>query len=184
MRLLTSSGRLCLAILVFAAGPVGAAVVYKWTDANGVVHYSDQPVEGAERIVTAGGSSNGIGGTTRAPSRPPPAAGRPAAAVALSIESPQKEQVFFGDEVVAVRLHAEPGLAPGQQVKWTLNGSALTDQGSSALNFALPPMPRGSYTLSATVVDSGSGESQAADSVTFYVRQPSALAPLDPLRKK
>ncbi len=40
-------GALALAAIPFA---VHAAIVYKWTDADGVVHFSDQPVPGAEKI--------------------------------------------------------------------------------------------------------------------------------------
>ena len=39
-----------LASLAAFAGQ--AAVIYKWTDAQGVVHYSDQPVPGAQKIYT------------------------------------------------------------------------------------------------------------------------------------
>lgn len=40
-------------VALLAALPVDAQAIYKWTDANGVVHYSDQPPPesaGAERI--------------------------------------------------------------------------------------------------------------------------------------
>ncbi len=40
-------------VALLAALPVDAQAIYKWTDANGVVHYSDQPPPesaGAERV--------------------------------------------------------------------------------------------------------------------------------------
>ena len=49
-----------LAAFLAGAFPAVAAVVYKWIDADGVVHFSDQPVPGAEKIMTTGGSSRGI----------------------------------------------------------------------------------------------------------------------------
>jgi hypothetical protein len=36
-----------IVLAAFAAFAAQAAVIYKWTDANGVVHYSDQPVPGS-----------------------------------------------------------------------------------------------------------------------------------------
>jgi hypothetical protein len=73
-------------------------------------------------------------------------------------------------------------LKPDQQITWNLNGSAL-DQAPDAVTFALPPLARGTYVIAATVKDTVTGETQTTDSVTFYVRQPSSLAPLNPLHK-
>jgi hypothetical protein len=172
--------RLWIALGLFAAFAAGAAVVYKWTDTEGVVHYSDQAVPGAEKIVTSSGSANGIGGSTRSPANTPtkvPPTGLDY--TAFAIESPAKEQVFFGDEIVPVRLRLEPGLKPNQTIAWHLNGKQLTDQPPDSLGFALQGgLPRGTYAVAATITDMVSGESQSTDSVTFYVRQPSELAPL------
>jgi len=170
--------RLWVAFTLFAAFAAGAAVIYKWTDADGVVHYSDQAVPGAEKIVTSSGSANGIGTEGRqAPAAAPlknPATGLDYSL--FTIESPAKEQVFFGDDIVPIRLHLEPGLKPNQSITWHLNGKPLDDQ-ADAMSFALQTLPRGAYAIAATVTDLGSGESQSTDSVTFYVRQPSELAP-------
>ena len=168
-----------MALALFASFAAGAAVVYKWTDQDGVVHFSDQPVPGAEMIITAGAAANGISaGASRAAPLPRNAAATAVAAVAaLAIESPAREQVFFNDDVVPVRLHVEPALQPTQTIAWNLNGAQLTDQGPQTLSFALQTLPRGTYVIGATVTDTATGSSQTADSVTFYVRQPSALSP-------
>jgi len=165
---------------LFAAFTAGAAVVYKWTDADGVVHYSDQAVPGAEKIVTSSGSGNGIGGPTRAVT-----VGAPPAKVAaglgysvMNIESPTAEQVFFGDEIVPIRIHLEPGLKPDHSLTWQLNGKPLDEQ-ANATSFSLQLLPRGTYAIAATLTDPTSGVSQSANSVNFYVRQPSQLAPLN-----
>jgi Domain of unknown function (DUF4124) len=172
--------RLWIALGLFAASAASAAVVYKWTDAGGVVHFSDQAVPGAEKIVTASGTNNGIGGQgTSTNPTPNAAAGKPAGSlkiIELAIDSPSKEQVFFGDDAVPVHLHLVPALQENQTVAWQLNGQQLDDQ-AGALSFTLQPMPRGSYTITAVVMDSASGESQSAEGITFYVRQPSELAP-------
>jgi hypothetical protein len=131
-----------------------AAVVYKWTDADGVVHYSDQSVPGAEKIYTS--EASGLGYVT------------------FAIISPTPDQTFFGDEVVAVNLSLEPGLKPEQTITWHLNGKELDDTSS---HFALPHLDRGAYVIAATITDQASGESRTSDSVTFYVRQPSELSP-------
>ena len=171
--------RLWFALGLVAACVADAAVVYKWTDADGVVHYSDQPVPGAEKITTSSSSSNGIGvGAARGPSVAAPAKKAPSRIeyTSFAIESPAKEQVFFGDDLIPVRLRLDPELKPNQTIGWYLNGSPLTDQSPTSHSFTLQSLPRGTYQISATITDTVTGESQNSD-VTFYVRQPSELSP-------
>lgn len=170
-----------MALGLVATCAVHAAVIYKWTDADGVVHYSDQAIPGAEKIVTSSNSSNGIGGGTHAQSAASaPSRQAPPSRVAyttFTIESPAKDQVFFGDEIIPVRLHLDPDLKPDQTITWTLNGAPLTDQPPTSRSFTLQSLPRGTYQISATLMDTVTGESQASEGVTFYVRQPSELSP-------
>jgi len=164
-----------LSALVSAAA---AAVVYKWTDSDGVVHYSDQPVPGAEKIVTSGGGTRGIlsqpmpsTGSGASPEKP-----KPHPAQHVTISSPAPDQTFTGGEPVSASLSAEPALTPSQTVSWTLNG-AHVGQDSNETQLTLPDLARGTYTLAATVSDSVSGESISADPVTFNVVRPSVLSP-------
>ena len=104
------------ALLIIAAFAVQAAVVYKWTDSDGVVHYSDQAVPGAEKITTTAFSRSG------APARANTAAvtagqqspKKAAAGVAyeeFSIASPTPEQTIFAAPVsVQLRLRNLPRL--------------------------------------------------------------------------
>jgi hypothetical protein len=164
---------------LLAAFAVQAAVVYKWVDADGVVHFSDQPSPGAEKIYTSSSSA------TPAASAPGSAAGsRPAPKIAavsglgyneFAIVSPTNEQTFFGDDVVPVRLNLEPALKPNQSITWHLNGKQLNFP--DATSFPLPRLDRGAYTLAATITDQETNELQSSNTVTFYVRQPSELAP-------
>lgn len=165
-----------LACLATFAGQ--AAVVYKWTDSDGVVHYSDQSVPGAQKIYTA--SSAAVGSASSA-SAPESRAANPQKAPAgigstlFSITSPTPDQTFFGDEIVSLHLALEPSLKAGQTITWHLNGRELDDQ---APNVTMPHMDRGTYVVAATVTDQTTGESRTTDTVTFYVRQPSELSPL------
>jgi len=169
-----------LAALAAFAGQ--AAVVYRWTDSDGVVHYSDQPVPGAEKIFTSG-SPTPAGSVPSDRSANP---GQPGPKKNVSpginysqfaITSPTAEQTFFGDEVIGVHLAVEPSLKPDQTITWHLNGRQLDDLGPAATQFSLPHLDRGTYAIAATVTDPTTGESTSTDSVTFYVRQPSSLSP-------
>ena len=180
MRHCNAIGRIWIAFGVLVACAAPAAVIFKWTDKDGLIHYSDQSVPGAEKIVTSSGSNNGIGGANRGSLSSGSSLAKPPLSrldyAAFSIDSPAKDQAFFGDELVPVRLHLEPDLKPQQGLTWQLNGAPLDERGNS-LDFALPALPRGTYTLSAVVTDLVSGETQHSE-VTFFVRQPSELAPL------
>lgn len=168
-----------LATLAAFAGQ--AAVIYKWTDSDGVVHYSDQPVAGAVKISTGSDPT----GRSASSARPTTDSQTPGAKkeepglgyTEFSITSPAPDQTFFGDDVVTVSLALNPGLKPNQAITWQLNGKQLDDQGPTTTQFSLPHLDRGSYTISATVTDQETGESRSTDGIGFFVRQPSALSP-------
>jgi hypothetical protein len=174
-----------IVLATLAAFASQAAVVYKWTDANGVIHYSDQPVPGAEKIVT----STSLSGGTASPAHAAASGTAPGAApkknagpglnyTQFAITSPLPDQTFFGDDVVSVHLSLDPALKPNQTITWHLNGKQLADQGPDTTQFTLGNLSRGTYAIAATITDQQTGESQSTDSVSFFVRQPSELAPL------
>jgi hypothetical protein len=164
------------ALATFAAQ---AAVVYKWIDPDGVVHYSDQPVPGAEKIYTSASATQGTApartGDSQAgnPQKPASALGY----TQFAITSPTPQQTFFGDEAINAHLALEPALKPGQTVAWQLNGAEFAAQTPTETAVTLPHLDRGTYAITATVTDPATGESRSTDSVTFYVRQPSELSP-------
>ncbi len=159
-----------------------AAVVYKWTDSSGVVHYSDQPVPGAQRIYTTSANMGTVAPPPSAADDPiPPPVVPPAPRVLgyteFAIVSPQPNQTFFGDEVITVSLSLNPALRQNHVLSWHLNGQELQGQGPNAEQFDLPHLDRNTYALTATITDPQTGDSRSTDSVTFFVHQPSALSP-------
>jgi hypothetical protein len=171
-----------IVLLSLAAFAGHAAVVYKWTDSDGVIHYSDQPVPGAEKIFTASGPTPGGSAASPRTANPVGSAAKKNVAPGLNysqfaITSPLPDQTFFGDDVISVHLALDPTLKPNQTITWHLNGRQVEDQGPTATQFALPHLDRGTYAIAATITDQTTGESSSTDSVTFFVRQPSALSP-------
>jgi len=79
--------------------------------------------------------------------------------------------------MVGVHLALAPGLKPNQIITWHLNGKQLGDLEPTSMQFTLPRLDRGTYSIAATITDQETGESQSTGSVNFFVRQPSALAP-------
>ncbi len=166
-----------LASLAAFAGQ--AAVIYKWTDAQGVVHYSDQSVPGAQKIYMTSPAAAGPGAPSNSnvqTSAIPGNAAKQEYSI-IAVTSPTAEQSFFGDEPIGVALALDPSLKAGDTVTWHLNGQQLADQGPGTTQFTLPHLDRGTYAIAATVTDPQTGVTQSTPSVTFYVRQPSALSP-------
>jgi hypothetical protein len=165
-------------LLPFAAH---ALVVYKWTDAQGVVHFSDQPVPGAEKVVTTSAPEHaGILGQTATGSAAPqakPKTDKTLSAAKIAIASPAPEQTFTGGESVPVSLSVDGDLKPSWTVVWTLNGAQVQGQGPTATAFTLTDLARGVYTIEATVTDASTGESKSTEAVTFNIMRPSLLSP-------
>ena len=84
---------------------VGAGEVYRWKDANGVWHYSDQPQPGAELVKSARLPSATPGGGSTPP--PPPVARAEAPPPALPEVTPQ----------VASQVRQEAATAKAEQCK-------------------------------------------------------------------
>ena len=158
-----------------------AVVVYKWTDAQGVVHLSDQPVPGAEKVLTssAPGHAGIMGQTTASPTAPAPKpkADKTLSAATIRIASPAPEQTFTGGDSVPVSLSVDGDLKPSWTVVWTLNGAQVQGQTPTTTSFALTDLARGVYTIEATVTDVATGETKSAEAVTFNIMRPSLLSP-------
>jgi len=173
--------RLWIVVGLLATAAGQAAVVYKWIDADGVVHYSDQPAPGAEKIATGvssarSGTSFGanVTATIAAPKKAPSS---PQDYTQFEIASPVPDETFTGNVPVNVHLNLNPSLLPNHAITWYLNGSPVANQSSESVNITLKDLARGSYSIAATVVDGVSGESRSTEAVTFYVREPSMLSP-------
>jgi hypothetical protein len=172
--------RIALGLVAIFAGriPVDAAVIYKWTDADGVIHFSDQAVPGAEKILTSSGSSArsvatpAAAGTTASTAKPKAAA---LTFSQFSIVSPANQETITGNQPINVNLALEPALKSSQTLSWTLDGAALTNQ-ANATSFTLEDVPRGAHTIVAMVEDQ-SGESKSTEPVTFYVMRTNLLSP-------
>ncbi len=172
--------KLWLALGVLTLCTANAAVIYKWTDADGMVHFSDQSVPGAERVVTGTPNSSDA---PKAPPPPPTAAAQTRkdvlAYTQFELISPVAEQSFFGDEQIGMNLALSPALKDGQTITWRLNGTEMTDVPANGTSFALSAadLGRGTYSIAATVTDDATGQTRSSNSVTFYVKKPGLLSP-------
>jgi hypothetical protein len=163
----------------------GAAEIWRWTDANGVVHYSDQPVPGAVRVNTAPAPRPSGSGPLP---EPPPEVSVPetqreeARYSSCVVQSPANDDTLHGVQPVTISLSVEPGLQPGHRIQMYVNGAPRTDWPANATTYTLSEVYRGSYTLQARIVDSASRVICTGPTVTFHVQQTGLLSPQSPLR--
>lgn len=165
---------------VLAASAVYGAEIWRWKDANGVVHYSDSPVPGAERIdvqVTPPASA------ATPPSFPEYSGSQQTAGpesdeyTRCEVQQPVNDATLQFSEPVNVSLVIEPALDARHRVQVLLNGTPHPTWPGAATSHSLGNMYRGSYTLAVRILDRDGNVLCSGPVSSFHVRQPSLLSP-------
>ncbi|MFO7325791.1 MAG: DUF4124 domain-containing protein [Pseudomonadota bacterium] len=160
----------------------GAAEVWRWKDANGVIHYSDQPRPGAERVVI--GEAPRPSGSGPLPEEPPEVAPRPPPErpfqyTRCEVVSPMADETFHGVQAINVTLDIEPALDPSHRVEVLMNGVRL-DWPPQLISYTIPEVFRGSHTLQVRIYDQRGNPVCSGPSLTFHLRQQSLYSPARP----
>ncbi len=168
--------RLASFLLLSVALAAGATEVWRWKDADGVVHYSDSPVPGAERV-NAGPAPKPGSVTVQ-----PPAASlrEPDTTVRYTrceVTQPANNETFNSVDAVGASVAIEPQLQFGHHIQAYLNGSSYPQWPGSATGHTLTGLFRGAYTFSVSVLDAGGRTLCTAPTISFYIQQPSVLSP-------
>jgi len=177
---------MCIAV----CGTAISATVYKWVDADGVTHYTDQPHAGAQKMQLQGAQTYSA------------AAGRPSAAAiaaagrrtattpapgpaysACAVTRPSNDEVFVNASSVPAIVHLDPGLRDGDKVSVMLDGAPLPMGTPIDTEFVLSSVVRGTHSLTVKVEDATGTVVCQSTSVMFHVRQPSVLAPNGPVNR-
>lgn len=180
--------RIALLLAVTLATPVFAnQVVWKWVDSQGVTHYADRPVPGAERMELRSGTTstassptppNATSTSTRQPADTGPAYQN------IEISKPSNDQVFSNiGGAVDVSIRVEPELRSGDTLSLYLDGRLVEAPSSSVQNFSLSDVFRGSHQLVAVITDARGERVAQSQPVTFHVRQQSVLNPQNPSQR-
>ncbi len=171
-------------IVLVAAGPA-LADAYRWVDENGVVHYSDRPVEGAERIdlvtqprssvpppVVDSNETPEVVAAAPAVSPPPPAEPEPTRYQRLDIVRPQQGETLWNiGSTLSVSLRLSPELQPGHRLQLTYDGQVRDDAPTESLDFQLSDVFRGEHTMQVAVVDADGNVQIESSLKRFYVQQ-------------
>jgi Domain of unknown function (DUF4124) len=157
---------------------LAGATVYRWTDENGVVHYSDQPHANAEKMHVNAAQTYKPSTADTAPAGGAAQAGAPAAPYrGCAIVQPQDDEAFANIESLTVVVQTDPQLHSGDKVYVMVDGQSLNGGNPTGPQFVLSPVDRGTHTAQAQVKDSGGAMQCQTPPVTFHVTQPSLLNP-------
>ena len=151
---------------------------YKWVDEDGVVHYSDRPHEGAEKIQLPS-----TGRSTRSTYTPPkrtqtststtqqaePEEEQPFSYDTITISSPAAEETLWNIEgILNVSVNLQPGLERGHRVRVYFDG---TPQMVDGLNFQIPEVYRGAHNVQVEILDQVGKMMIRSLPNRFYVQQ-------------
>jgi len=182
MGLCSSPMRKLVALLsMLTAMSAVAADMWRWRDADGVVHYSDRPVPGAQRMEINAPQPESApasqGPATSAPASPEAAPPPPVRFTRCEIQRPANDEVFNSVDTVTATIAVEPALTEGFRVQVYLNGAEYKDWPSGALTYSIQNLFRGSYTLQARVIDASGKAACMGPMISFHVRQPTLNSP-------
>lgn len=163
-----------LACCLLAASGAFAQAAYRWVDAEGIVHYSDRPEEGAEIVqlpkanitTTRRRDAATAGAATDAQQT---AAAGPFRYDSIDIVSPAAEETLWNIEgILSVSVSLTPSLQPGHQVRAYHNGQAQVVGGTS---FQLEEVWRGVHNIQVEVLDETGKLMIRSQPNRFYVQQ-------------
>lgn len=172
---------LAFTLIVLMTSAAAATTVYRWVDASGVVHFSDQPHENAEKLTVQEPQTY----SAHAPGLPsaasPAAPGAPARS--CSIERPTPEQMLMNTDSVTVNVRTAPPQNGDESEYVLLDGQRVSGVPTRGPTFTLSPVERGQHSVAAQLVDAAGQILCQTAPVTFYVHQPSVQNPQNPTRR-
>lgn len=172
-----------LLAVVFAAT---ATEIYKHTDAEGNVTFSDQPPAAGETAEKVQLQELNTTPATEPSAAPAPGADgnesqtREEQEYSISIASPEDETtIAMGPGNVTVTAEASPALGSQEQLQLFLDGEAFGDPQRSGTWF-LEGLLRGPHDLAVERLDRRGNRLARSDSVRIYVLRPSVNQPQRP----
>ncbi|MEO7774347.1 MAG: DUF4124 domain-containing protein [Steroidobacteraceae bacterium] len=156
---------------------VCVAATYRWVDKDGVVHYSDRPVAGAQEVQLRSAPMPGT--VVPTPIAPAASADTPSEFrySQCAVTTPMVDQVYNNVNSVGVSVNLSPGLREGDRIEVQLDGVPVTAWPATSTSYFLNNVFRGSHGIVAVVRDSTGRALCTSPVINFHVTQPSVLAP-------
>lgn len=166
---------LLLFLLAVPLAAAAASVVYRWVDANGVVHYSDQPHPGAVKVNLGAPSVVDFKSSPSSTPAPGSAPAPPQQHYQVKILAPADGTTLRpADWKVAVSVNVRPPLGKGAALRYALDGKQI-GKPTPRQHVTLTQVYRGTHHLTVTVLGAG-GTARGQASSTFYVHHHSILS--------
>lgn len=169
---------IALAILLACCASAAADTpVYRWTDAQGVVHFSATPHEPGQAPVQLPGLQSADAVAVDAGNATPSSAPAPVAAAAGAaprIVAPA-DGTTLRDTQNLVPVTVAVVLEPGQGLLYYLDGKVQNDAPTRETHFILQQVWRGEHKIAVAVVDASGAIVAHAGPVTIYMHQASVL---------
>ncbi|MBY5923293.1 DUF4124 domain-containing protein [Ferrimonas balearica] len=166
--------RLILLAAAILLAPQGMAKIYKWTDSQGQVHYSDKPRDGAEVVeVDTSKASTIILAKPSGTTPPPQVVEQPSYRIRLT-EPAQGATVRDNNGQLNLNIALEPDLKADHRIELLLDGKVIRTVGSGG-SFALDNLDRGEHLLQARVIDENGKVLASSGKRTVYLHRHSQL---------
>jgi hypothetical protein len=160
----------------------GKTTVYKWVDAQGVVHYSDQPHPNAQKLEIQGAQTYAAPAEPLTPSYATTQAAEPSGSAYQTcvIAQPADQQMLMNVYSATAVVQTSPQLRPGDDVRLFVDGKQMPGSGMS-FTFKVY---RGQHSVQAIIEDDTGQIVCETSTVTFFVHQPSIQNPHNPVHPR
>lgn len=162
-------------VLTLFCNSISHAQIFRWTDANGTVNFSDIPHPGSQKIILPKTI------TTMPPEKKSEKTSEKSSLKAdestieyeaLFISQPANNETIRNNQgLVPVIVDLKPDLAPEHLLQLIFDGKPL-GKPQSGLSFALNDVNRGSHTIAVQVIDKEGKALATSDAVTIYMQRP------------
>lgn len=159
--------------------------MWRWVDENGVVHFSDRPQPGAERVDMRAAqtfTAPEIEPRRAAVAEPEQDADEPATVRynRLAVLSPEDgESLWNIAGELNIQVDVDPALRSNHGLVVHLNGRRVGTPHSET-SFTIGDVTRGEHTLRVAIVDEQGRERASSNPVVFFVHQTSIQNPVRP----
>lgn len=171
-----------VALLAATAASAAERETWRWVDERGVVHYSDRPHPGAEKIdLRAVQSYEAPAAARTAPGSADEDENAPNPYRRFTIVSPAEGETLWNIEGrLAVTLAVDPVIRGQHRLAVKLDGEPVGGVPEADTDFTIGNVYRGEHTLQASIVDAQGRELASSQPVRFYVHETSLLNPGNP----
>ena len=160
--------------LTFLATSSLYAQIYKWTDSSGVVHFSDVPHSGAEKVDLPGVQTYtpSTGSAKTKDSAVNKAEEGTDSYELVAISEPLNQATIRNNQgFVPILVTTNPKLKPGDLLQIIYDGEPL-GKPQSGITFALKDVKRGTHTIAVQVVDGEGNVVNTSDEITIFMHRP------------